>query len=161
MDSTENTIYTQLFKVCDHELKFPSIQCYILSGISFIFQLYITWWEREVTIWWDFDNICFVLDQRAYTTVEQFNEITVHRQTDMLLHSNILYRLRANQSLFLLLSGAYLVEKQQIPNLQFDLANLYNTQVVIGRLKIRLMNFKLIHFSCTLVPLLKRPSLLE
>ena len=101
-----------------------------------------------------------VLDQHAYTTVEQFNEITVHRQTCYSTWTHYT-DFEPTSLCLLLLSGAYLAEKQQIPNLQFDLANLYNTQVVIGRLKIRLMNFKLIHFSCTLVPLLKRPSLLE
>jgi hypothetical protein len=60
------------------------------------------------------DEVCFVLDQHV-----ELDFYSAHwnksPRVDMSLHSDTLFRFRADQSLLFLLNAVFLAEKQQIP----------------------------------------------
>ena len=78
------------------------------------FLSYISW-QEEVTLWWDDDEVHFVLNQNAELDSYRNNSPRV----DMLLNSDSLVWLWANHSLALLFNAVWLAEHQQIPILQF------------------------------------------
>ena len=63
-----------------------------------------------------FDDVCFVIDQQnswIFIVLANWNN---SQWEDMLLHSETLSWILANQSLLLLFNAAYLVEKKQLPS---------------------------------------------
>jgi hypothetical protein len=75
------------------------------------FSIYIM--ARTSYIWWDDDGVQFVLDQdvKLDFVSDQLTETSLW--INMSPHSDTLFWFQTNQSLFLLLNAACLVEKKQ------------------------------------------------
>lgn len=111
---------------------FEGIQFYLILMVSVSEWLLLTpneqflshFMARESYIWWDDEDVHFILDQ--HTELEFYSETTV-LWVDMLLRSDT-FRFGANQSLFLLLNAVCLAEKQKIPIIIFGLTPRSNTR---------------------------------